>query len=92
MGEVFFNTDVDKTVDIDKNVFLNVNKNVDADVDIDGWLATAEASADGVGPNTLAETDTFAQATTEASYSFSEALAAVDPGEVPIPPEPLDFG
>ena len=49
MGQVIFNTDIDKNVDITKTVTLDVFKDVDADVDIDGRLATAEASADAVG-------------------------------------------
>ena len=46
MGSVFFNTDVNKDVDIDKDVNLNVNKDVFSFVDLQGNLATAEASAD----------------------------------------------
>ena len=49
MGSVNFNTEVNKTVDITKNVFLDVNKDVFSFVDIEGNLATAEASADAVG-------------------------------------------
>lgn len=50
MGTVSFNTDVDKTVDIIKNVELNVDKQVNSVVDLDGALATAEASADALAP------------------------------------------
>jgi hypothetical protein len=49
MGNVNFNTLVAKTVDIDKVVNLNVNKDVFASVDVEGNLATAEASADAIG-------------------------------------------
>lgn len=49
MGLVNFDTDVVKTVDITKTVDLNVSKTVEAFVNIDGKLATAEASADAVG-------------------------------------------
>lgn len=49
MGQVNFDTDIDKNVDITKTVFLDVDKTVNADVDIDGRLATAEASADAIG-------------------------------------------
>lgn len=82
MGTVNFNTDVDKTVDITKNVFLTVDKFVTSFVDLQGNLATAEASADAIGANAeglLAETDTFAQVTEDGAFSFSEALAAYDP-------------
>ena len=87
MGNVFFNTDVNKDVDIDKDVNLNVNKDVFSFVDLQGNLATAEASADaigetGVGGGLLAETDTFAQVTEDGAFSFSEALAAYDPGDI----------
>lgn len=49
MGNVRFNTDVDKTVDLNKNVQLNVDKNVFSNVQLQGSLATAEASADALG-------------------------------------------
>jgi|GEM_PF-4581467 len=50
MGQVNFNTEINKNVDIFKVVTLDVFKTVDADVDIQGRLATAEASADALGP------------------------------------------
>jgi hypothetical protein len=49
MGNVFFDTDVNKTVDIFKTVDLTVTKDVFSFVDLTGNLATAEASADAVG-------------------------------------------
>lgn len=76
-GEVIFNTDIDKTVDINKVVNYDIVKNVATNVDLDGSLASAEASADAVGFDyNIAETETFAQVTTEGAYSFSDALAA----------------
>ena len=77
-GMVDFNTNVIKFVDIDKTVDLTVDKDVEAFVDIDGRLATAEASADALGFNALAETDTFAQVDDTGAFAFSESLAAVD--------------
>ena len=77
-GMVDFNTNVIKFVDIDKTVDLTVVKNVDADVDIDGRLATAEASADALGFDALAETDTFAQVDEFGAFAFSESLAATE--------------
>ena len=77
-GTVEFNTNVIKFVDIDKTVDLTVVKNVDADVDIDGRLATAEASADALGFDALAETDTFAQVDEFGAFAFSESLAATE--------------
>ena len=77
-GVVDFNTNVIKFVDIDKTVDLTVVKNVDADVDIDGRLATAEASADALGFDALAETDTFAQVDEFGAFAFSESLAATE--------------
>jgi hypothetical protein len=85
MGNVFFNTDVTKTVDITKTVDLTVTKDVFSFVDLTGNLATAEASADAVGENAaglLAETDTFAQVTEFGAFSFSESLAAFDPFDI----------
>jgi hypothetical protein len=49
MGNVFFNTDVEKTVNIFKTVDLFVTKDVFSFVDLTGNLATAEASADAIG-------------------------------------------
>jgi hypothetical protein len=43
MGNVFFDTDVNKTVDILKTVDLSVTKDVFSFVDLTGNLATAEA-------------------------------------------------
>ncbi|NIA72358.1 hypothetical protein HBA54_27595 [Pelagibius litoralis] len=77
-GTVNFNTNIVKTVDIFKTVFLDVDKDVDAQVFIDGRLATAEASADALGFDALAETDTFAQVDETGAFAFSESLAAVD--------------
>lgn len=80
-GSVNFDTNVVKLVDIDKTVDLVVNKNVVSTVDIDGNLATAEASADSIDfENNLAETDTFAQVSSLGAFSFSEALAAGENG------------
>jgi hypothetical protein len=76
MGMVNFATNVVKTVEIDKTVDLNVNKNVTSFVDIQGCLATAEGSADALGPNALAEVDTFAQCDDSGAYAFAESLAA----------------
>ena len=59
MGAVTFSTTVDKTVDISKTVNLTVNKTVAATVDVDGNLATAEASADAVGGGGNGEPDRF---------------------------------
>jgi hypothetical protein len=76
-GVVDFDTTVTKTVTIDKTVTYNIEKNVATNVDLDGSLASAEASADSTGWDyNLAETETFAQVTTEGAFSFSDALAA----------------
>ena len=77
-GLVEFNTNVIKFVQIDKDVELTVFKTVDADVNVDGRLATAEASADALGFDALAETDTFAQVDETGAFAFSESLAATD--------------
>ena len=90
MGQVNFITDIDKDVSITKTVFLDVLKTVDADVNIDGRLATAEASADALGDDALAETDTFAQVDDTGAFAFSESLAAVT-GDVPDPPIELNI-
>ncbi|MEO1091627.1 MAG: hypothetical protein AAFX81_13410 [Pseudomonadota bacterium] len=86
MGIVTFDTNVLKTVDIEKMVDLTVNKVVNSSVNLEGSLATAEASADAIEfENNLAETDTFAQVSSLGAFSFSESLAA---GNDPVVPEP----
>ena len=77
-GTVEFDTNVFKEVNINKVVTLTVFKDVNADVDIEGRLATAEASADALGFDALAETDTFAQVDETGAFAFSESLAATD--------------
>ena len=79
-GTVDFDTNIVKNVNINKTVFLEVDKDVDAFVNIDGRLATAEASADALGFDALAETDTFAQVDSTGAFAFSESLAATDDG------------
>jgi len=76
-GTIVFITDVDKTVDINKNVTVTVTKDVLTTVDLTGNLATAEASADAIdGTANLAETETFAQVTAGGAFAFSDSLAA----------------
>jgi hypothetical protein len=89
-GNVNFNTNITKNVDILKNVNYNINKNVATNVDLDGSLASAEASADSTGWfYNIAETETFAQVTTEGAFSFSDALAAGNDAPLtPVPPVP----
>lgn len=77
-GGVNFNVAIDKSVYIDRNFDLNVDKNVSVTVVISGNLATAEASADAFGDNTLAETIAFAQTTEWSSEAFSSAVAATN--------------
>ena len=77
-GTVEFNTNVMKFIELNKDVELTVLKTVFADVDIEGRLATAEASADALGIDTLAETDTFAQVDETGSFAYSQSLAATD--------------
>lgn len=88
-GNVNFNTNITKNVDILKNVNYNINKNVATNVDLDGSLASAEASADSTGWfYNIAETETFAQVTREGAFSFSDALAAGNDVPIVTPPPP----
>jgi len=90
-GNVTFVTDIDKTVDIIKNVNYFITKNVATNVDLDGSLASAEASADSTGWDyNLAETETFAQVTTDGAFSFSDALAAGNFFPEPVVPTPVE--
>lgn len=80
-GFVYFTTDVYKDVDIKVNEYIDIYKDVDAHVHIKGNLATAQASADAIGYNTLSETSTFAQAVEGyLSQSYSESIAGTDGG------------
>jgi hypothetical protein len=63
MGEVFFNTDVNKNVDIQKNVTFDVVKNASAE--------TAEAFL-------FRDAAASAQVTTDGAFSFSDSLAATN--------------
>lgn len=75
-GGTNFNTNVKKNVDIKKKVDFNIKKDVKSKVDIKGNLATAQASADALGNNTLTEIDLFTQTTDKSSESFGESLSA----------------
>ena len=57
MGNIAFN--VEKFVDLNKVVTLDIDKNVDVTVDNPDILATAEADAEAFGSNALAEVDAF---------------------------------
>ena len=74
---VNFVTNVKKDVDINKYINVDIDKYVDSHVKISGNLGAAEASANAYGDNTLAETETFAQATDHSSEAFSDSVAAV---------------
>lgn len=88
-GEVVFNTQIQKQVAIQKQVNYEILKNVATNVNLDGSLASAEASADAVGFDyNIAETETFAQVTTDGAFSFSDALAAGNFIPVVVEPEP----
>jgi hypothetical protein len=76
-GGVNFNSVIKKDVDINKKVDFNINKFVRSNADVKGNLATAQATADAFGDDTLAETDTMAQATDKSSEAYSESVAAV---------------
>ena len=57
MGDINFT--IDKNVDLNKIVNLDIDKDVDVNVNNDDILATAEADAEAFGPRALAETDAF---------------------------------
>ena len=57
MGDIAFN--IEKLVDLNKLVTLDIDKNVDVTVDNPDILATAEADAEAIGPNALAEVDAY---------------------------------
>ena len=57
MGDIAFN--IEKNVDLNKVVNLEIDKDVDVNVDNPDQLATAEADAEAFGEDALAETDAF---------------------------------
>ncbi len=77
--------DVELIVTKFKDVFENVNKfvfkQVDVDVQVSGFLADAEAGANCMGFNCLAETLTITDARSDlfTSTAFSESLSAASP-------------
>ncbi len=57
MGDLAFN--IEKFVDLNKVVTLDIDKTVDVNVNNPDQLATAEADAEAFGSNALAETDAY---------------------------------
>ena len=57
MGDINFT--IDKNVDLNKIVNLDIDKDVDVNVNNDDILATAEADAEAFGERALAETDAY---------------------------------
>ncbi len=101
MGQINFNTNVEKNVDLEKFVFLDVFKDVEADVDIDGRLATAEASADALGaagngngdPIRFFLLDDFDSIQLVPADPMAPPPGAVNPGlsSIPLLPTESDF-
>ena len=77
-GTFTYTVDIDKQVNINVDVTLDVNKFVNSFVDVTGYLAVAEASADTFGRDGLSETETFAQVDQTSGFTeaFSMSLAA----------------
>ena len=57
MGDINFN--IEKNVDLNKVVNLEIDKNVNANVENEDLLATSEADAEAFGERALAETDAY---------------------------------
>ena len=79
-GTFTYVVDIDKQVNINVDVTLDVNKFVESIVNVTGYLAVAEAAADAWGEDGLAETETFAQVMQEEGFAeaFSMSLAATN--------------
>lgn len=81
MGNI--SVDVFKDVDFNKEVFKNINKVVAINLDLDGWMAEAEADAEVLHDGqfeSLVQTDTFAivDAVNFIESAYSESTAALD--------------
>ena len=75
-GDIAFN--VAKVVNLNKVVTLDIDKNVDVNVNNPDQLATAEADAEAFGIYALAETDAFTYVTANEAFSYAESTAALD--------------
>ena len=84
-GTFTYTVDIDKQVNINVDVTLDVTKFVNSFVDVTGYLAVAEASADTFGRDGLSETETFAQVDQTSGFTeaFSMSLAATN-GAFPV--------
>ena len=76
MGNIAFN--VEKLVDLNKVVTLDIDKNVDVTVDNPDILATAEADAEAFGSNALAEVDAFTYVSGETVVQQEDVVVDVD--------------
>ncbi|MEO1680377.1 MAG: hypothetical protein AAFU80_19710 [Pseudomonadota bacterium] len=99
MGAVNFATDVDKTVNIDVDVLVDIEKDVFTFVSLSGNLATAEASADAIGgeggngPGTPPQFGNFLIDDFDLEQSVSDDGEATDPGgtsDTVVLPNPED--
>lgn len=94
MGNI--SVDVLKNIDFNKLVTKDINKVVTTDVDLDGWLAEAEADAEVLHDGTfesLVQTDTFAiiDAVNFIGSAYSESTAALEGDEGIVPASPGGF-
>ena len=76
MGDIAFN--IEKNVDLNKVVNLDVLKNVEANVDNPDQLATAEVDAEAFGPFALAEVDAYTYVTETEAFAYGQSLSALD--------------
>lgn len=76
MGDIAFN--IEKFVNLNKQVNLDIVKNVNANVNNPDQLATAEADAEAFGPNALAEVDAYTVVTPPEGEGPTSAIGSVD--------------
>ena len=75
-GNIAFN--VFKNVDLNKTVFLDIDKNVDVTVNNPDQLATAEADAEVFSTYGLAEVDAYTIVTPNTAFAYAESTSAID--------------
>jgi hypothetical protein len=79
-GSVEFDAFVTNFLDSEKFIFFDKFATVFAEIDVDGWLADAEAGANCFGFGCTAETKTLADARADlfTGTAFSSSVAAAD--------------
>ena len=75
-NNIDFSSDVYKTQYVNRDIFVKIKKDFKTDLDLDGWVAEAEAVSNASGPKTFSNSFTGTQTFPGGSSSLSESDAA----------------